>query len=117
MNDNDNSGSVVAAPERLDWSAMAGVIALKPGSQLQISNLDMSNFALTSDYVYSPATPYQSVGSGVSIWPTINVAPNSTFLGHKIVTSFTNPSTVDDCPTCVGKLLAYQIQVRAKGLS
>jgi hypothetical protein len=113
MNDNDNSGSVVAAPERLDWSAMAGVIALKPGSQLQISNLDMSNFALTSDYVYSPATPYQSVGSGVSIWPTINVAPNSTFLGHNccnIVTSFTNPSTVDDCPTYVGKLLAYRFR-------
>lgn len=73
--------------EKLDWSGLTGVIALHPGTRLRISNLDMGNFSLKSDYVYSPATPYQSIGSGVSIWPTINGAPNSTFVGLNITGS------------------------------
>jgi hypothetical protein len=64
--------------QRLDWSGLSGAIALQPGTRLRVANLDMGNFSLKSDYVYSPHTPFQSVGSGVSIWPTINGAPNTT---------------------------------------
>jgi hypothetical protein len=92
---------------------MAGVIALLPGSQLQLSDLDMSNFANKSDYVYSPATPYQSVASGISIWPSISAAPNSTFLGSNITGSYYNPSDSDDCQRYVEKTLAFLTQVRA----
>jgi hypothetical protein len=105
---------VVSIPrlEKLDWSGITGVIALRPGTRLRISNVDMSNFSLKSDYVYTPATPYQSVGSGVSIWPTINGAPNSTFVGLNITGSYYNPSTTDDCPRYVEKTLLYLYQVR-----
>lgn len=75
--------------ERLDWSGLAGVIALQPGTRLRITNMDMGNFSLKSDYVYTPSTPYQSVGSGVSIWPTINGAPNTTV-------------SIDDVSGCLG---------------
>ena len=84
LQDGDAAGGVVSAPQlvRLDWSGVAGLIALQPGTQLTVSNLDMGNFSLKSDYTYSPDTPYQSVGSGVSIWPTINGAPNTTVRVH-----------------------------------
>lgn len=113
LEDYADSGIVVSVPhlQRLDWNSISGVIALQPGSQLQVNNLDMSNFALKSDYVYSPTTPYQSVGSGVSIWPTINGAPNTTFLGYNITGSYYNPSDVDDCQRYVEKTLAFLIQV------
>lgn len=83
LQDGDAAGGVVSAPQlvRLDWSGVAGLIALQPGTQLTVSNLDMGNFSLKSDYTYSPDTPYQSVGSWVSIWPTINGAPNTTVRG------------------------------------
>lgn len=79
--------SILQVPklQRLDWSGLAGVIALQPGTRLRVTNLDMGNFSLKSDYVYSPDTPYQSVGSGVSIWPTINGAPNTTVSSNAVV--------------------------------
>jgi hypothetical protein len=119
VEDDADSGSVVSVPhlQRLDWNSISGVIALQSGSQLQVNNLDMSNFALKSDYVYSPTTPYQSVGSGVSIWPTINGAPNTIFLGYNITGSYYNPSDVDDCPRYVEKTLAFLIQVSCSLIS
>lgn len=79
--------SILQVPklQRLDWSGLAGVIALQPGTRLRVTNLEMGNFSLKSDYVYSPDTPYQSVGSGVSIWPTINGAPNTTVSSNAVV--------------------------------
>lgn len=97
--------------ERLDWGEVAGAIALQPGAKLRLVNLHLSNFAYKSQYQYSPTTPYFSVGVGMSIWPTVNLAPNSTCMGLNISGTYVNPSDTDDCPRYVQKSLSYLMQV------
>lgn len=73
-------GNIINLPkvQQLDWAGVAGVVAMAAGSRLRLINLDLSNFAFKQDYRYSPATPYSSRGVGMSIFPTINLAPNAT---------------------------------------
>lgn len=62
----------------LDFNSLAAVMLLTPGARLRLSNLHLTNFAFKTAYTYSPAHPYESLGVGMSIWPTINSAPNTT---------------------------------------
>lgn len=108
-----SSDSLFGGPklEKLDWNEVAGAIALQPGTKLRLINLHLNNFAYKSAYQPGPRTPFSSVGVGMSIWPTINLGPNTTFVGLNITASFVNPSDVDDCPRYVRKSLSFLIQV------
>jgi hypothetical protein len=97
--------------EKLDWSNIGGLISMQPGTKLRLINLHLENFAYKTAYQYSLRTPYAAVGVGMSIWPTINLGPNTTFMGLNITASYVNPSDEDDCPRYVQKSLAFLIQV------
>jgi hypothetical protein len=62
----------------LDWNGLAGVLAMRPGAKLRLINLHLDNFANKSAYVYSRSTPFMSIGVGLGVWPTFNMAPNTT---------------------------------------
>lgn len=65
--------------QTLDWNNMVGVMTLRPGAKLRLINLHLENFATgRSVYTYSSSTPFLSVGVGVGVFPTINLAPNTT---------------------------------------
>jgi hypothetical protein len=108
-----SSDSLFGGPklEKLDWSGIGGLISLQPGTKLRLINLHLHNFAYKTAYQYSPQTPFLSVGVGMSVWPTVNLGPNTTFVGLNITASYVNPSGEDDCPRYVEKSLSFLIQV------
>jgi hypothetical protein len=75
----DPLGNIINLPkvQQIDWNWMAGVIGMGPGSRLRLINLNVGGFAYKESYTYSPATPYRSIGVGLSIFPTFNLAPNA----------------------------------------
>jgi hypothetical protein len=76
----DAAGSIISSPklERLDWSGIAGLIAIQPGARLRLENLHLANFAVKeSSDDSSAASPYKNVGAGPGIAPTMSLAPGA----------------------------------------
>ena len=69
----DSSGSVLNA------NGLANVFLVGAGRTLTFRNLILKGFAKADAYRYDPvAAPYQLAGSGLGVWPTVDLAPNST---------------------------------------
>ena len=76
----DSAGSASAdlTNATLDVKGMSSMFLVGPGTVLVFSNLNLKGFAKLTDYQYSPGSPYRLLGTGLGIWPTVDLAPNGT---------------------------------------